>query len=101
MAREVTIGSAVVKIRNPFLVFVWALVTLGIYYVVWYYKVNRELRDACGIAVSPGVALLAIFPGSLIIVPPLDRKSTRLNSSHGYISYAVFCLKQKTASELR
>src|SRR2546429_7327759 len=25
-----------------------------------------------------------------------DRKSTRLNSSHGYISYAVFCLKQRT-----
>src|SRR2546429_4227924 len=25
-----------------------------------------------------------------------DRKSTRLNSSHGYISYAVFCLKNKT-----
>src|SRR2546422_6442850 len=34
------------------------------------------------------------------IVPPgtsvaQDRKSTRLNSSHGYISYAVFCLKKK------
>src|SRR2546429_2963424 len=27
---------------------------------------------------------------------PEDRKSTRLNSSHGYISYAVFCLKKKT-----
>src|SRR2546429_6480533 len=27
----------------------------------------------------------------------VDRKSTRLNSSHGYISYAVFCLKKKTA----
>src|SRR5207245_6973583 len=27
--------------------------------------------------------------------PPLDRKSTRLNSSHGSISYAVFCLKKK------
>src|SRR2546422_4649229 len=26
---------------------------------------------------------------------PRDRKSTRLNSSHGYISYAVFCLKKK------
>src|SRR2546429_7294521 len=26
-----------------------------------------------------------------------DRKSTRLNSSHGYISYAVFCLKKKNA----
>src|SRR2546422_6604516 len=31
------------------------------------------------------------------IDPPraVDRKSTRLNSSHGYISYAVFCLKKK------
>src|SRR2546422_2164268 len=28
-------------------------------------------------------------------VMPRDRKSTRLNSSHGYISYAVFCLKKK------
>src|SRR2546422_5503419 len=27
-----------------------------------------------------------------------DRKSTRLNSSHGYISYAVFCLKKKNQS---
>src|SRR5205809_1246968 len=27
-----------------------------------------------------------------------DRKSTRLNSSHGYISYAVFCLKKKKLS---
>src|SRR2546422_3839226 len=27
--------------------------------------------------------------------PLSDRKSTRLNSSHGYISYAVFCLKKK------
>src|SRR2546429_886496 len=29
------------------------------------------------------------------LAPHLDRKSTRLNSSHGYISYAVFCLKKK------
>src|SRR2546429_2510109 len=28
-----------------------------------------------------------------------DRKSTRLNSSHGYISYAVFCLKKKKNNE--
>src|SRR5687768_18484904 len=28
-----------------------------------------------------------------------DRKSTRLNSSHGYISYAVFCLKKKKLSK--
>src|SRR5256884_6093789 len=31
----------------------------------------------------------------------LDRKSTRLNSSHGYISYAVFCLKKKKSHTLR
>src|SRR5687768_17992153 len=30
-----------------------------------------------------------------------DRKSTRLNSSHGYISYAVFCLKKKKNNILR
>src|SRR2546422_3454530 len=29
-----------------------------------------------------------------------DRKSTRLNSSHGYISYAVFCLKKKKKHKL-
>src|SRR2546422_6671965 len=30
----------------------------------------------------------------------LDRKSTRLNSSHGYISYAVFCLKKKKTKKM-
>src|SRR2546422_7819174 len=43
------------------------------------------------------------FPPLRITGAPLqgreiDRKSTRLNSSHGYISYAVFCLKKKKAS---
>src|SRR3989449_4345075 len=33
--------------------------------------------------------------GRFVRLPRLDRKSTRLNSSHGYISYAVFCLKKK------
>src|SRR3712207_8039187 len=32
------------------------------------------------------------------LLPPSDRKSTRLNSSHANISYAVFCLKKKTTS---
>src|SRR2546422_8469289 len=35
---------------------------------------------------------LGVNPG---LFPVGDRKSTRLNSSHGYISYAVFCLKKK------
>src|SRR2546422_4231001 len=33
-----------------------------------------------------------------VIARAVDRKSTRLNSSHGYISYAVFCLKKKKQS---
>src|SRR2546422_4349711 len=43
-------------------------------------------------------SLRALFPGSTRDHAgnvTLDRKSTRLNSSHGYISYAVFCLKKK------
>src|SRR5687768_18075964 len=39
-----------------------------------------------------GADLGRVFAG--FFLPP-DRKSTRLNSSHGYISYAVFCLKKK------
>src|SRR2546422_7370641 len=53
-------------------------------------------------AVTPGVQPVLTLP--LVVIPTFfvpiflanqDRKSTRLNSSHGYISYAVFCLKKK------
>src|SRR5687768_17756858 len=39
------------------------------------------------------------FEGRRRVVVIEDRKSTRLNSSHGYISYAVFCLKKKNNCE--
>src|SRR2546430_13026412 len=42
-------------------------------------------------------------PAAWIVVGvevPLDRKSTRLNSSHSQISYAVFCLKKKKEQHL-
>jgi len=70
MAQQLQVGTTRVKIRNPFGVFVLSIVTLGIYYVVWYYKVNRELRDASGIDVSPVVAIIAITIGWVILVPP-------------------------------
>ena len=65
------------KIRHPLAVFGLVFLTLGIYYFVWYYKVNREMRDL-GRAVgaedrlgrSPGTSLLAVTLGWLIIVPP-------------------------------
>src|SRR2546429_7308703 len=45
---------------------------------------------------APASGILAkILVGPDETVPTGDRKSTRLNSSHGYISYAVFCLKKK------
>jgi hypothetical protein len=62
-------GGAEVKIRSPLGAFLLAIVTLGIYYWVWYYKINRELRDF-GIDVRPGIALLAITLGGILIVPP-------------------------------
>src|SRR2546429_4755422 len=44
------------------------------------------------------LASLNMVAESLKLLPTLDRKSTRLNSSHGYISYAVFCLNKKHAA---
>jgi len=60
------------KTRNIFLTWlVWPLITLGIYHLVWWYKINREARDLnAGIDVSPGVAVVAITLGAFIIVPP-------------------------------
>src|SRR2546422_6029172 len=43
-----------------------------------------------GLGGPAGGGALVVF-----VLAVLDRKSTRLNSSHGYISYAVFCLKKK------
>src|SRR2546429_3332615 len=43
---------------------------------------------------AAGNSVVGLFVG-LVDKAALDRKSTRLNSSHGYISYAVFCLKKK------
>src|SRR2546422_4366736 len=48
---------------------------------------GSEEKGCVGHACSPGTWLAG------------DRKSTRLNSSHGYISYAVFCLKKKKKKE--
>src|SRR3989449_4758770 len=54
-----------------------------------------------GTPVAPGAGACTVTVGATSVVKlqresaPRDRKSTRLNSSHGYISYAVFCLKKK------
>ncbi|MCF2529533.1 DUF4234 domain-containing protein [Yinghuangia soli] len=64
-------GAPVIgKTRSPWGTWGLMLATLGIYGLVWYYKINREIRDFARVEVSPGVAVLAMFPGGYIIVPP-------------------------------
>src|SRR2546422_5748798 len=58
-----------------------------------YMMANVATIDA-GIA-SPGITVARRFRRNTKMINTTDRKSTRLNSSHGYISYAVFCLKKK------
>src|SRR3712207_8606722 len=52
-------------------------------------------RSRAGGAVPVDAHLLAAAPVPQLDVRERDRKSTRLNSSHANISYAVFCLKKK------
>ena len=64
--------SVIGKHRSPIGVWLLSLVTLGIYYVVWWYKINREVGEFDrSIEVSPGMSVLAITLGNLIIVPPI------------------------------
>ena len=65
-----------VKVRNPWAVALLPIVTLGIYHLVWWYKINKELKaygEAKGydLGQNPTNSLLALVPGFLIIVPPL------------------------------
>src|SRR2546422_2146400 len=57
-------------------------------------EVTAEAGVACADQASTG-AVFADVDGDGDLDLLVDRKSTRLNSSHGYISYAVFCLKKK------
>src|SRR2546422_8315932 len=57
----------------------------------------ESLSALAALGVDRPPAVLAGDP-ALLLAP--DRKSTRLNSSHGYISYAVFCLKKNKISHL-
>src|SRR3712207_9238863 len=65
------------------------------------------LGVACRAVLAAGVWCVlrrVLAPRAALLVPfsvaVADRKSTRLNSSHANISYAVFCLKKKTTNHL-
>jgi hypothetical protein len=66
------------KIRDVIAVPLLTLVTFGIYGIVWYYKVNRELADygratgnSAELGDSPLTSLVAVTIGALVIVPAL------------------------------
>ena len=65
-----------VKIRSPWAAALLPIITLGIYHLVWWYRINRELRDygkakGYDLGQNPTNSVLALFPGGLIIVPAL------------------------------
>jgi hypothetical protein len=69
--------GATAKIRNPIVVAILSLITLGIYVIFWHYFVNREMADygrARGtneLGDNPTKSVLAMFPGGLIVVPAI------------------------------
>src|SRR3712207_7443581 len=64
------------------------------------FRSRHRRHVAATTPVSGTYAALLGFAAMLVLIGlrmPVDRKSTRLNSSHANISYAVFCLKKKNA----
>ena len=71
MAETVTIEGRPYLQRNPLGVLGLSVVTLGIYFFYWYYKVNDELRRfEHDESISPTRSLMAMLFGWIIIVPP-------------------------------
>ena len=71
MAELVTIDGHPYLKRNPLRVLGLSIITLGIYWLVWYYKINVEIQRAENDqTMSPMRSLMAMIFGWLIIVPP-------------------------------
>jgi hypothetical protein len=78
MAEEVAIAGTEsrAKLRNPLGVLGLSIITIGIYYVFWWYFINREMRDFgrarnTDLGQSPGNSVLALTLGAFIIVPAI------------------------------
>src|SRR5438034_6973682 len=84
LRRACVMGHPVAHSRSPMIHGYW-LKTLGI-------PGAYELKD---LSVEAFPAFITNLAGNGYVGGNVDRKSTRLNSSHTVISYAVFCLKKK------
>ncbi|MCX6385773.1 MAG: DUF4234 domain-containing protein [Solirubrobacterales bacterium] len=92
MAEQVQIvgTEAQGKIRNPLGVIGLTIITFGIYALVWYYKINKEMaamgraQNTSELGESPGTSLLAVTLGWFLIIPPFVstyRTCQRINKS--------------------
>jgi hypothetical protein len=71
MAEVLNIGGQEFKKRSPLAVWGLSIITIFVYYWIWYYKINDEARRYLGDeSISPGVSVLAVSLGTLLIIPP-------------------------------
>lgn len=95
MAEEVQIANTPErgKIRNPLVVIGLSIITIGIYAIVWYYKINKEMatigqsRGTDEAGTSPGTSVLAVTLGAFVIVP-------------AFVSYYNTCKRLRKTEEL-
>src|SRR3712207_7533715 len=78
---------------------VYTLLFIGLYLII-YHKISQKAPNGKGFGpISVILVILSVILIASVNAKELtfatDRKSTRLNSSHANISYAVFCLKKK------
>jgi hypothetical protein len=94
MAQVVQIPGAAstAKIRNPLGVIGLTIITLGIYYIFWWYFINREMADlgkarrVPELGDSPILSVVAVTIGALVIVPP-------------FVSYWRTCKRVETSQQ--
>src|SRR5256885_16291898 len=93
--------------RHLFLLFFFLMIrrpprsTLFPYTTLFRSRLSHSTNGACRSPSSPAAPAFHARPRSGCSRPSRDRKSTRPNSSHLVISYAVFCLKKKKNSTHR
>jgi len=75
-AEDITVRGVRARTRGPVITWLLLVVTLGIYGLFHWYYINREMRDVSAamgrpFGNAPGMSVLALFPGGILIVPAI------------------------------